>query len=133
MIFWRLLAGGARMPWVCGDDRNSRVRVPCPPGRIKWAVMAVAVMASGPLWPAGMGEVNVVAELKFFLSQKEAELAQLVVEHKTKLREADFLAKKVEGQKERKNPNWFQRRAIARNLSKLRAQFVDIERVTVRE
>lgn len=135
MIFRLMPACGVRRPWTFGggDDGNSQVRVSCPPGRIVRAIMALAVMASGPAWPAGTGEVNVVAELKVFLSQKEAELAQLVVERKTKLREADLLAKKVEGQKERKNPNWFERRVIARNLSKLRTEFSVIERVTVRE
>ncbi len=103
-------------------------------------------MAGSALWPTGTGaeaaqspanartgKDSIIAGLKAFLSRKEGELVQLVAVRKKKLKEADALAKQVEEQKERGDLGWFERRAVEKDLARLRTQFEDIERVTVKE
>jgi len=81
----------------------------------------------------GSGSEAVIADLKIFLSEKEKELVQLVVERKGKLKEAEPLAAKVEAQKENENLGWFEKRTVEKNLARLRTRFEDIERVSARE
>ncbi len=90
-------------------------------------------MALRPCGAAETGGSHVAPELKIFLSQKEQELAQLVAGRTNNLKEADTLARQVEAQKEKPNRDWFEQRALEKNLATLRAQLEDIERVTARE
>lgn len=96
--------------------------------------------ATGPeatIRPARVGGGSdreaVIVDLKSFLSEKETELAGLVAERTKKLSEAENLAKKVEARKERDDLGWFERRAVEKDLARLRTQFEDIERLTVSE
>jgi hypothetical protein len=68
-----------------------------------------------------------------FLANKEKELSQLVSERQAKNKEADDLSGRVEKQKERKDPGWFERRAIEKDLGRLRTLLESIEPLTARE
>lgn len=100
------------------------------------AVLAAALLggpAGAAAAAAAAGPEQRLADLRSFLSRKEGELAQLTTLHDRQLKEADALAREVEAQKEKPDRNWFEQRAVEKNLARLRAELQEIERGAVRE
>lgn len=93
---------------------------------------AAAAAEPGPAKGPGRRAAE-IAGLKTFLDEKEKALAQLMADYKTKLGDADALARDLEAQKEKADRSWFEQRTLERSTARLRVMYDDIEHLAARK